>query len=626
MGRTLEELIRAGRPASVFCRLARTRFTGVVYAEHDEGGGIFSFREGMPVFAEDLGDTPLLADDLLARGLIDAAQYAEIAARVIELGPDDEDIGFCEVAVELGVLAAAQVDAELERRLRGRIVQAVGWSGCRIEVDGDPDSVAGVAQYPQDLGPLIATGVRTFCDEATVRELIGPLETLYVRPTVSEAESVQFFELGDEDEALLSSLKADVPVERSIDGATGDWLESWHVVLMLVIAEHVEVGRAPFVPATERSGLRSSHAITSPGGRYVSTTGVREERVRTDSIGRLPAVTGATTVPSTSGASPAGRDTGRTTSGPTPASTVARAGSQTSTPIERTRPASAAAPTPAAAERTTLQGGTRATTTSATRSTATTVDLSSTSEPRSVPRRDPKRKLSTALQRLERNLKDLRQTAPVAHAAAPSMATATPTSSTATVGGTRPARAPSATVTAPGDAQRAHVEALLRMRYGKRPESTPQAGKASEPGKAAPELFRQAQDLMRDNQWPRAHETMRKVCELDSANELYTMYQRWTALRSNLLDEDGMSKLRASLRDKLADETLGKFAYYALGHLALAEKKDDAAEKLFKKALELDKHNKDAERHLRIIELRRKSAKEQANNKIFGIEIGKKKS
>ena len=33
-GRSLEELAAAGRLASVFCRLARNRFTGVVYVEH----------------------------------------------------------------------------------------------------------------------------------------------------------------------------------------------------------------------------------------------------------------------------------------------------------------------------------------------------------------------------------------------------------------------------------------------------------------------------------------------------------------------------------------------------------------------------------------------------------------
>ena len=618
------------------------RFTGLVYIEHSEGGCSFSFRDGMPVFAEDLGDAPLLADDLLIRRVIDEAQYAEIAARVIELGPDDEDLGFCEVAVERSILSQAQVDAELERRLRGRIMQAVSWSGCRIELDGDPESVASAVQLPQDLGPLIATAVRTFCDEAMVRELLGPLETLYVRPSVSEAESVQFFELGDEDEAVLSALKPDVAVTKTIDASGGDWLESWQLVLMLVTAEHFEVGRSPFTPATERSGLRTSHAISSPGGRYAATTGVREERVRTDSVGRMPAVTGAATVP---GPSPAqARGAAPQPSGPAAgrAPAAAEPSSQSSSSFERTRPADAAPPH--GAGRPEAPRPTSSTTMPAVRGAATTVPSTTTTsaQAQAMPRRDPKRKLSSALQRLERNLRDHRQTTPAVTTTSATTSTSTTATTTTTATTASPISATSGTpvaprrlsgtataaVTVPVDpaASRAHVEQLLRMRYGKRGDSAPQAAaKPAEQGKTAAEQFRAAQDLMRDNQWPRAHEAMRKLCELESSNESYLMYQRWAALRANALDDDGMAKFRASLRDKLSDEVIGKFAYYALGHLALAEKKDDAAEKLFRKALEMDKHNKDAERHLRIIELRRKSAQTQASNKIFGIDIGKKK-
>ena len=60
------------------------------------------------------------------------------------------------------------------------------------------------------------------------------------------------------------------------------------------------------------------------------------------------------------------------------------------------------------------------------------------------------------------------------------------------------------------------------------------------------------------------------------------------------------------------------------GSSAKAEKKEDNADKFFRKAMELDKNNKDAERHVRLLELRKKSAASDAQNKIFGIEIGKK--
>jgi cytochrome c-type biogenesis protein CcmH/NrfG len=120
---------------------------------------------------------------------------------------------------------------------------------------------------------------------------------------------------------------------------------------------------------------------------------------------------------------------------------------------------------------------------------------------------------------------------------------------------------------------------------------------------------------------------MRKACEAEPDNEIYGMHCMYAALRANALRPEDVNKLRLALRDKVSDDAHKAFAYYALGHVALVEKKDEAAERFFQKAVELDKNNKDAERHLRIIAVRRKTAAEQErSNKIFGIEIGNKKS
>ena len=121
----------------------------------------------------------------------------------------------------------------------------------------------------------------------------------------------------------------------------------------------------------------------------------------------------------------------------------------------------------------------------------------------------------------------------------------------------------------------------------------------------------------------RAHELFRKACEAEPNNATYSMFSMWAAFRAGVLQGEDIGKLRTELRTKVSDEDHKAFAYYALGHIALHEKKDDAAEKFFRKAVECDRNNKDAERHLRIIDLRRKTAAtEQRANKIFGIEIG----
>jgi len=147
-------------------------------------------------------------------------------------------------------------------------------------------------------------------------------------------------------------------------------------------------------------------------------------------------------------------------------------------------------------------------------------------------------------------------------------------------------------------------------------EKRPQAASAAD-------LMRSAQDALREQQFGRAQELLAKACEVEPANDLYKMYRLWAGFRASALQEADVATLRNLVRDKLGDEQLKGFAHYAMGHLMLVEKKDEAAEKFFRKAKELDKNNRDAERHVRLLELRRKSsASDAAGQKIFGIEIG----
>jgi hypothetical protein len=636
-GRSLEELAAAGRLASVFCRLARGRFTGVVYVEHDDAGGVFTFRDGMPIYVEDLGSEGMLGEQLLAQGLITAEQHAEIAAAAIGSATENEDLAFCEQAVQLGVLHQAQVDAELERRLRARLIQAVGFTESRIEIDPDPDVVAAVPEYPLDLGPLIHTGVRTFFDEEAVQRVLGTAEELYVRLSVPCSDAVQFFDLGSDEEELVSRLDPQISVERTIAQCAADPLEAWQLVSMLAIAELVELSRVPFAPASDRSGLRSTHAIA---GRQPSSTRMpvpredadaqgsrarmpvaRQDVVHTGSVARMPAVRGdeinpaprspaVGARPASAPMMPAAREQPARSPSPRSASAPFEA-PRVSTEVQRSaqaRPAQRAdsaqfAPPSRDAQPARVQGSGHASNVSS-GPVAMRVPAPSNPDPiLPTDRSKPRRKLSAALQRLDRELKDLRGPA----AAAP--------------GAGAPVHAPAQEPAAPAGAAKAHVEQLLRMRA----QQIAQKKSEGETTNVS-DVYRQGQEALRDNQFARAHELLRRACELAPTDQVWQLQMQWAALRAGVLDEEGIAKLRAILRELVSDNDQKKFAYYALGHVALVEKKDDAAEKFFRKAVELDKNNKDAERHLRIIELRRKSASEDRGNKIFGIEIGKKKS
>ncbi|MFI5307582.1 MAG: tetratricopeptide repeat protein [Polyangiales bacterium] len=601
MGGNVDKLVESGRVPDLLCHLARAGFTGLVYIERedDEGGAVLSMRSGQVVFVEDLGEAESIPDSLLERGLITKEQYVEIASLVVDSLAENEDLAFCEQAVQLAILTQAQVEAELDRRIRGRVIQSVGWRKCRIELDADPDSLAGISEYPREIGPLVYVGVRTFFDEERTQEVLGD-GVRYARLTRPTAEASELFTLDPQEAELLARLRPDRPLAELLEQGDSDPLEVLQLLCLLAMADMLELGNAPL--SAERSGVRSTRSMV---GRHSMLGGVREERVShgdekparpsaarpagTTTQQRMPAVSAQT------GAQrPGGEHTARrrsSSSSYSSSSTQAIRGEQ----IER----------PAAARSASARGAAQPP--HATSISSPAVPAQPQAQPAAPApasherRRRPRGKLGATLQRLGRELQSLKQVAPPP---------------------------PEASAAAQPSAQaqsKTHLEQLRRMRAAAltRRAATPQ--NVAAPGAGADSHFRAAQEALRHQQFSRAHELMKKACEAAPQDERYALYYAWAGFRAGALDDDGISKLRLTLREKISDDQLKGFAYYALGHIAVHEKKDDAAEKFFRKAVELDKNNKDAQRHLRIIELRQKTAAaEEKTGKIFGIEIKKR--
>ena len=657
------DLSRTARLADLFCRMARERFTGVLYAEHDEAGGVFSLRDGQIVFAEDPTDERGVADLLLEKQLLSAAQYAEIAAHVIESGAENEDAAFCEHAIRLGVLTRRALDIEIGRIVSGRVIQAIDWDDCRIEIDPDPDALAGVLECPQQIGPLVHIGVRTFFDEDRVRATIGRDGDVYVRLLATERELCDVFGLDEQDRTFLGRLRADTELEQQVRASGSDPLEAWQLICTLALAHAVQLGSSPFSQATEPSGVRATNTLLSrrdtPSGDIRGERGrdpsqgkmraAGEEAARPGSYARMPAAREEVVRPGSQARMPAAREEaprpGSYAGIPAVREEVVRPSSQGRMPAARAdaaRPSSqdrmAAAREQAArrgsqgrmaaaraqAARTGSQGRKvaahnneadhaerpqRLASALGPQPTAAARDAAEPSQALQRARVRP-RKLSTALKRLDRELKQLR---------------AQPTVPSSSAG---PAARSSGAPDGQSDQSsyaRARVEQLMRMRAAKLQQG--RASEGDEPGRAAQEAFHSAQKELHDQQFARAHELLRSACQAEPDNQVYSMYCMYAALRANVLPNEDVNKLRMLLRDKISDDVHKAFAYYALGHIAMHEKKDDAAEKFFQKACDLNRHNKDAERYLRVLELRRKTAAEnEKRSKIFGIEIGLKKS
>jgi hypothetical protein len=418
--------------------------------------------------------------------------------------------------------------------------------------------------------------------------------------------------LDDNERELLEAFDPPSSVRSAIDRLAADSLEAHQLVAMLVLAEHAEHASRPWSAPIEVPSQQRAARGPAPMGRYVTTEALPEERlgpiVRPRPVAARPAtperpqprVAPDTAADDYAFAAPSEESAARPPSAPQrPPSAPQRAPS-----APQQRPASApqpraAAPSPAPAVR------------------------RPEPEPASPVRRPPEarpRRLGAALKRLGKELETRR-----AHTQQ-LVPDEVPTGTPAKPSPGAPAQA--AAGAAPAAATPAEANAVRELIRRRRAMVSQQARATTEkkPQPASPaELMRSAQDALRDQQFGRAQELLARACEAEPSNDIYKMFRLWAAFRANALQEGDLTTFKTLVREKMNDDLHKGFAYYAMGHVMLVEKKDDNAEKFFRKAMELDKTNKDAERHVRLLELRKKSAaSDNANNKIFGIEIGKK--
>jgi Tfp pilus assembly protein PilF len=105
----------------------------------------------------------------------------------------------------------------------------------------------------------------------------------------------------------------------------------------------------------------------------------------------------------------------------------------------------------------------------------------------------------------------------------------------------------------------------------------------------------------------KARNEFKKACEMDPKQPAYRMYLLWSEHRAANTDFNHASRreLKELAKSHLCMENHSAFAHYILGHLAMSDREERAAEKFFKKAVDQDPKNQDAQRHYRILLNRR---------------------
>jgi tetratricopeptide (TPR) repeat protein len=190
-------------------------------------------------------------------------------------------------------------------------------------------------------------------------------------------------------------------------------------------------------------------------------------------------------------------------------------------------------------------------------------------------------------------------------------------------------KAPEAPQAKPGQAAeprpeyaKAHLKELIaRRKHAADASETNSASARRDPQRE----LREARGLLQGQHFARAEKLLAGLVELEPQNEAYKTYHLWARWRAQPDAAEGsLDELRDLAKKLVAEAEHAGFAAYVLGHVFMHEKRDDLAEKFFKRAHAADRGNKDAERHLVILERRKHTAADGgsgANRKLFGIQL-----
>lgn len=556
--------IDEGRLAGLFCQLHRERFTGVLRVTSGDQYASIGFRAGAPVAYEDAMQAHTLGEELVARGQLTRAQYSAVISRVTDGLVEDETLAFCEHAVALGYLTQADANVELSERTRTRLIQCMAWTDCETELDADESALTTLGEFPQELGAIVYMGVRTFYDDDCLRRCAPEAESGYLRLLAAPASIAHFFGLDDDEFRLLKRIDPDKPLASALAGSK---LDESHCLSLLVLLRLGGFSEASNTPFSQQPDLERSGARPVPASTAAKAAVSARPEPRAPATIKPDANLAMPKLPPSSSVDATQEALLEA------AARAARSRKNSSSTIRRVLPdVQPSGPLIAPPEAPPTQVVTRA------------------------PHRAVSRPLSGPLSGM--------QAEPPPSAAAP---------------------------TAPVDPQvrteytKAHLNELLKRRKQGAPGDAGQGAPKKDP---ATEL-RQARGLLRDQQYSRAEEILRGLTLQDPQNDVYRAYHLWSRLRAHPeADETHAGELLDLAKKLVQDSEHGPFAVYMLGHLYLNAKKDELAEKYFRRAHAADKTNKDAERHLLILERRKQNAAEAeaaANRKIFGITIANPK-
>ncbi len=244
------------------------RFTGLLRASGNEKLLCFSFRDGQAVFVEqhasgEFENQNSFARALVQQGVLTRPQYAKA---VREMRSDEStcpDIWFCDSALRLGMLTGNQIFDAFTSRIREKLIEAVGWEQCELELDGSPDALHGYEHYPVDPGPVLLEAVRQhFGAELIQQRLQGRFEQ-YATLRHSLSSIARRFQLDGNETQLLHLCNGKTTLTRIVQQSTLHRQHAWQLICLLMLSGFLELSENA---STRRSAPASSKPPVASSG------------------------------------------------------------------------------------------------------------------------------------------------------------------------------------------------------------------------------------------------------------------------------------------------------------------------------------------------------------------------
>jgi tetratricopeptide (TPR) repeat protein len=654
-----------GRLAGLFLQLHRERFDGMLHVYSGQQMASVGFRQGCPVSFADPSQGQTLGEELVEAGLITRAQYTAVIARMTDGLVDDEAAAFCEHAIELGYLAEQDATSELSQRTHKRLIQVLGWTDCRTDIEPGEYTLTGRREFPQQPGALVYMGVRTFYEEEYLEQFFPNAARTYLRLVLAAQTISHFFGFDEDEFRWLRRLTAEAPVGGLLGDPDFERSHLLGLLLLLRLGEFGEVSNQPFQkPEREISGTR-------PTPTRPETSSLRVEPFQT----RRPSGQIAAATPLIPQSDASDRSTAdprvrprapvsRPLTSPIdvveqrPAGAYTRARERVSRPL--TSPIDIVEQRPAAPQAPPRERVARPLTSPidvvgqrpadpqirqralAPRPLTQPIEVS---EPRpndaaAAPRRPVIDATQEALlEAAARTAKARRPASPARRLptqpivtkpetpANPAAATRSPSSTSNEAASRSEVRTQAPQAAQPQlDYAKAHLNELIARRKNNGPGGLDTSSGSK---RDVERDLQKARDMMRDQQFVRAEEILRVALTQEPENLTLQVNHGWARLRAQPPgDEKQLAELRELAKKLMQEPEQLAFASYVLGHVYFSAKRDDLAEKFFRKALATDRNNKDAERHVLILERRKQlhaDADAAANRKLFGIQLSNSK-